>query len=259
MEIRDRIIRDLRALGVREGDTVLMHSSMKSLGTDETPAYVLDAIQDAVGERGTLLLPALSYATVKFDQPNWSYHDTPVCVGLLPETFRHLPGVVRSLQPTHAVCARGARAAGLTAGHENDHTPVGENSPYRRLPGVGGKILMLGCGMGPMTFMHGVEEYAHAPYVLLPEPWVYHMEDASRRRFDMSVHRHGINRFGDQAYARIEGLLGTGELARGRVLGADAYLVDTNAMLRRGAEKIAQDPYYFLKLHIDAPVPGAVC
>ena len=39
MDTRDQIIRDLRALGVREGDTVLMHSSMKSLGTKETPEY----------------------------------------------------------------------------------------------------------------------------------------------------------------------------------------------------------------------------
>ncbi|MEA4823805.1 MAG: AAC(3) family N-acetyltransferase [Clostridiaceae bacterium] len=257
MEIRDRIIKELHALGIRDGDTVLMHSSMKALGTGEAPEYVLNAIQDALGARGTLLLPALSYATVKFDQPNWSYYDTPVCVGLLPEMFRHLPGVIRSIHPTHSVCARGERAEELTAGHENDHTPVGENSPYRRLPGVGGKILMLGCGMGPMTFMHGVEEVAHAPYALLPEPWVYHMEDAAHRRFDMSVHRHGINRYGDQAYARMEALLETDEIARGKVLAADAYLLDSNAVLRHGVEMIGKNPYYFLKLHIDAPIAGA--
>ena len=254
MDTRDQIIRDLRALGVREGDTVLMHSSMKSLGTKETPEYVLDSIQAALGDAGTLALPALSYATVGQENPNWDYYETPACVGLLPETFRHLPGVLRSLHPTHSVAARGAGAAALTAGHENDHTPVGENSPYRKLPALGGKILMLGCGMGPMTFMHGVEEVAPAPYVLLPEPWLYHMTDAAGRKFDMSVYRHGINRFGAQRYARMEPLLEEGEIARGKVLSADAYLVDSRALMRHGVETIRRSPYYFLELHPDVRV-----
>ena len=254
MDTRDAIIRDLRALGIKEGETILMHSSMKSLGTKETPQYVLDAIQDALGDKGTLALPALSYATVDLENPNWDYYQTKVCVGLLPETFRHLPGAVRSLHPTHSVSARGEGAAALVAGHENDRTPVGENSPYRKLPALGGRILMLGCGMGPMTFMHGVEEVACAPYVLLPEPWIYHMTDAAGRKFDMSVYRHGINRFGGQRYARMEPLLEEGEIVRGKVLNADVYLVDSRAVLRHGVEMIRKNPYYFLELHSDVKV-----
>ena len=249
MDTRDAIIRDLHALGVREGDTILMHSSMKSLGTTETPEYVLDAIQAAVGDSGTLALPALSYATVGSENPYWDYYETPACVGLLPETFRHMPGVLRSVHPTHSVCARGAGAAALVAGHENDHTPVGENSPYRKLPGLGGKILMLGCTMRPMTFMHGVEEVAPAMYAYLPDPWIYHMTDKDGRKFDMSVLRHGINRYGGQRYARLEPLLEEGEITRGKVLNADAYLVDARAAMRHGVEAIRKDPYFFLELH----------
>ena len=249
MEIRDQIIRDLRALGVREGDTVLMHSSMKSLGTDRPPEYVLDAVQAAVGDSGTLALPALSYATVNRENPFWDYYGTPACVGLLPETFRHLPGVLRSVSPTHSVCARGAGAEALVAGQEEDDTPIGPHSPYRRLPELGGKILMLGCGMGPMTFMHGVEEVAPAPYVFLPEPWLYHMTDAQGRKFDKLVYRHGNSRFGAQRYARAEPLLGAGEISRGRVLAADAYLVDAAALMRVGVETMRREPYYFLELH----------
>ncbi len=249
MEPRDQIIRDLHALGVRRGDTILMHSSMKSLGTDRTPEYVLDAIQDAVGDTGTLALPALSYATVNRENPFWDYYETPVCVGLLPETFRHLPGVLRSISPTHSVSARGAGAASLVAGQEEDDTPVGAHSPYRKLPELGGKILMLGCGMGPMTFMHGVEEAAPAPYVFWPEPWLYHMTDAQGRKYDKLVYRHGINRFGAQRYARAASLLKEGEITRGTVLAAEAFLVDAAALMRVGTETIRRDPYHFLELH----------
>ncbi|NMA09212.1 MAG: AAC(3) family N-acetyltransferase [Clostridiales bacterium] len=249
MNTRDQMIRDLRALGVQPGDALLMHSSMKSLGVTETPAYILDTVQLAVGDAGTLLLPALSYATVNKQNPVWSYNDTPACVGLLPETFRHLPDVVRSVHPTHSVCARGALADTLTKDHRDDRTPVGERSPFRKLPGVGGKILMLGCGMGPMTFMHGVEEAAPAMYVLLPDPWHYTMIERDGSRYEVDHHRHGINRYGAQRYARAESLLDASELHRGRVLGAEAYLIDSHALLKKGCDAIRRDPYFFLELH----------
>ena len=35
--------KDFEALGILPGDTVLMHSSMKALGTDETPESFLNA------------------------------------------------------------------------------------------------------------------------------------------------------------------------------------------------------------------------
>ena len=49
--------KDFEALGILPGDTVLMHSSMKALGTDETPQSFLFALCDYLGEKGTLLLP----------------------------------------------------------------------------------------------------------------------------------------------------------------------------------------------------------
>ncbi len=37
MTEQERLLRDLQALGVCPGDAVLVHSSMKALGTDLTP------------------------------------------------------------------------------------------------------------------------------------------------------------------------------------------------------------------------------
>ena len=249
----DRILSDARALGLREGDTVLVHSSMKSLGITDSPVIVIDALQAAVGETGTLLFPALSFRTVNQETPFFSYHDTPACIGLLAETFRHQPGVLRSIHPTHSVCARGARAEELTCDHILDNTPVGIHSPFRKLPALGGKILMLGCGMGPNTFMHGVEEAAEAPYLLLPEPWHYTMEGRERNRFEVDHFRHGISRYGAQNYKRAAEILEGDEVRRGNICAAECHLIDTAALMRKGVEAIHREPFFFLTLHENAP------
>lgn len=44
----------LADLGVQKGDVVLVHSSMKALGTRRTPEEVIADVQAAVGEEGTL-------------------------------------------------------------------------------------------------------------------------------------------------------------------------------------------------------------
>lgn len=52
MTEREQLRQDLSALGVKEGDAVLVHSSMKALGTKLTPQEVIDTLQEAVGEGG---------------------------------------------------------------------------------------------------------------------------------------------------------------------------------------------------------------
>lgn len=94
---------------------------------------------------------------------------TVPCIGLLPRTFWKMPGVVRSVHPTHSVCARGKRAAELTALHGEDITPVGKNSPFMKLPEIGGRLLFIGEVLDCCTFMHGVEERFGTDYVLTKE------------------------------------------------------------------------------------------
>ena len=58
MITRAGICRALDSLGLREGDCVMMHSSLSALGYMEGGAdTVVDALLDAVGPTGTLLVP----------------------------------------------------------------------------------------------------------------------------------------------------------------------------------------------------------
>ena len=56
---RDDIARQLTSLGLRRGDCVMMHSSLSALGpVDGGAETVVDAIRDAIGSVGTLIVPA---------------------------------------------------------------------------------------------------------------------------------------------------------------------------------------------------------
>lgn len=54
------IVRDLVALGVREGDALMAHVSMRALGpVDGGTRGLVEALDRAVGSAGTVLVPAL--------------------------------------------------------------------------------------------------------------------------------------------------------------------------------------------------------
>ena len=62
MSYKERLITDLRALGIEQGDVVLVHSSIRKLNAPCIDAIeIIEALIETIGEQGTLLVPALSY------------------------------------------------------------------------------------------------------------------------------------------------------------------------------------------------------
>ena len=58
---KEDIVRGLGELGLRPGDVVLVHSSLSSFGYVEGGAdAVIDALLDAVGPEGTVMVPTLT-------------------------------------------------------------------------------------------------------------------------------------------------------------------------------------------------------
>lgn len=236
----------LRELGVRPGGVLLVHSSLRSLGPLEGGAEaVILGLLESLGPRGTLLLPALSYASVGPDSPLFDLRHTPACIGALPEFFRTRPGTLRSIHPTHSVCGTGRRAAELLSGHELDSTPVGPHSPFARLPGLEGQILFIGCGLRPNTSMHGVEERIIPPY-LFGDWSEYTMRLEEGRELLMTVRNHNFAGWA-QRYERISGLLDEPALRQGQVLQAACHLAEA-ALLWLAAENVLRkDPLYFVE------------
>jgi aminoglycoside 3-N-acetyltransferase len=245
--------KDMEELGIQSGDTILMHSSFRSLGGIEDGADGLfRGFFDLLGSRGTLVVPTLTYDSV-YENKTFDVLKTPGCVGWLSEYFRtQLCNVSRSLHPTHSCAAKGYDAAFLTADNERDITPCGSNSAFRKLPLVGGKILMLGCTLAPCTFMHGVEETVASPYVFEDTPPVnYRIIDQNGLERFMSVYRHGFNFYHyEQCYTRINQVLTFPELKKGKILDAEAYLIDAAALWKKCRLKMLEEPYFFVEKNL---------
>ena len=107
-----RLTDDLKALGLQTGDTVMMHSSLSALGMVEGGAEtVVDALFDAVGPDGTIMVPACR-GNVWGDPKDFAITDCCPCQqrfcpsdqpgfqGIIPETVRRRPGSLRSCHPT---------------------------------------------------------------------------------------------------------------------------------------------------------------
>ena len=115
--------RDLAAMGLTGNETILIHSSMKSIGPVEGGAdTVLDALMEFFAE-GLLLLPTHTWRFINEENRVFDVRRNPCCVGILPELFRKRPGVVRSLHPTHSMAAYGKSAAAyIEGGTERQHS-----------------------------------------------------------------------------------------------------------------------------------------
>lgn len=175
----DRIASDLADLGVETGDTLLVHSSLSSLGwvTGGEPA-VVDALMETVTPEGTLVMPTHStqYSdpegwqnppvpddweeTIRIERPPYRPDVTPTWnVGAIPECFRTYPEAHRSRHPTYSFAAWGEDAEKIVADHPYENG-LGEESPLAEVYDRDGEILLLGTGFDTNTSFHLAEHRA---------------------------------------------------------------------------------------------------
>lgn len=164
---------DLRVLGLAGGDTVLVHSALRSLGfvAGHVQAVVV-ALLEVLGPDGTLVVP--THTNYNSDPAGWSNPPVPEAwwpvirrenpgfdpalspsrwMGVLPETVRTWPGALRSGHPQVSFAALGPRAAEIVGVHPVDDE-LGDGSPLGAVYRLDGKVLLLGCGHANNTSLH---------------------------------------------------------------------------------------------------------
>lgn len=173
---------DLTALGLRQGDTVLVHSSLRAVGwVPGGRIAVVQALLDVLGPAGTLVVPTQTMENS--DPKHWQRPPVPEAwwpvirehmpafdpavwpsrgIGALAEAVRTWPGAVRSNHPQASFAAVGALAADLMGTHELD-SHLGEGSPLAALERVGARVLLLGVGFGVCTAFHLAEYRVPTP------------------------------------------------------------------------------------------------
>ena len=172
----------IQRLGVRPGSLLLVHSSLSRLGwVCGGPIAVIDALTQALGPGGTLVMPAHSgdltdpaqwvnppvpeswWKVIREEMPAFRADATPTRgMGRIAETFRSMPGVLRSPHPHVSFTARGPRASEITASHSLDYG-LGDDSPLGRLYELEADVLLLGVGHDSDTSLHLAEYRAEWP------------------------------------------------------------------------------------------------
>jgi aminoglycoside 3-N-acetyltransferase len=153
----------LRELGIKQGDVLFVHSSADKLTSIEGgPLKILNLLMSIIGPCGTLAMPTFPFDGMASDYLNktklFDVRRTPSKVGLLSELFRRTPGVLRSIHPTHPVCAKGQYAEYFTSEHHNDCRPFGPLSPFKKMEEKHAKIVMIGVDSTYLTHSHVVED-----------------------------------------------------------------------------------------------------
>lgn len=175
-----RIVDSLRELGIRGGETVLVHSSLSALGWVSGGAQaVIRALQRAVTADGTLLMPMHTgqytdpadwenppipeewVETVRESRPAYDPERTPSRnVGTIPETFRSYPDVHRSDHPLYSFGVWGADAEAIASRHDLDFG-LGPASPLGSVYERDGFVLLLGTPHSHNTSLHLAEYLAN--------------------------------------------------------------------------------------------------
>jgi aminoglycoside 3-N-acetyltransferase len=158
------IEKGLRELGLKNGDTLLVHSSLCSFGSVEGgPDTVIQALLDVIGSRGNLVMPTLSFSSINEQDPFFDVNETPSDCGIVTETFRKRPGVIRTVHPFSSAAVFGPDASYLAEDHAP--TPCGIDSPYYKVYKLRGYSLFMGVGFKSNTLFHVAEEIETPPYM----------------------------------------------------------------------------------------------
>ena len=178
----DSLQADFRALGIRSGMVLLVHSSLSAMGWVCGGAVaVIVALQEVLGKTGTLVMPTHStdltepsqwenppvpeswWPVIRATMPAYQPDLTPTrSMGIIAETFRKQKGVLRSAHPHHSFWAYGHQASHITDNHSLEFG-LGEGSPLARIYDLGGFVLLLGVGHNSNTSMHLAEYRATFP------------------------------------------------------------------------------------------------
>lgn len=159
---QNQVVEALKAIGVDEGDILLVHSFLGAFGHfDNGLDTVVKAFQQAVGPDGTLVFPTY---TIKFlAGQNYDHDLTPGETGMLTEYFRTIPDVGRTFHPVYSHGVWGKKKDEYL--NVVSRETLGRDSLFARLHEDNALNVNFGTSLNHGgTFLHYFERMVEAPY-----------------------------------------------------------------------------------------------
>ncbi len=245
----EKLSEDFRKLGVEEGDTLLVHSSYKSLGEVEGgPQTVVRALEAALGAEGTLIMPTFNFDFNKGEP--WDVRTTPSKMGILTDLVRVDPRARRVFHPFYSFAILGKHAEML--GSLRYKSAYERNSVFGKLRDLDGKIMVIGLSYNnSMTFFHHIEQMEGVDYRFLKK-FTGEVTDETGRTytdtFEMLVRDidKGVMTMVDPMGALMEQ---TGVIRSAKIGEADVKLMKANEVYAFTAREMKRDPHllYYIK------------
>lgn len=188
----------LAAAGVKKGDVLLVHSSQSRAGYFAGgPEALINGVLDAVGPEGTALFPTFTRPYIYLGSSlnrGWNYRPydpndpSQIWTGAVPRTLlEKYPGAKRSRHVTHSWAGLGPQAEFCVRDHGPDDPPGSENSPMGKVLELGGKVVYIGSGLAPSTFLHYLETVCRSAFL---EPAVCRVKDPDGSLRTVFIDRH---------------------------------------------------------------------
>jgi aminoglycoside N3'-acetyltransferase len=269
----EQLVTQLHRLGVREGDMLMLHASLRKIGPTERGASgVLDALDQAVGRDGTLLMVLGAVvehewvnerpeeergALLAKEAPYDPLKALPLPeVGYLAEAFRTRPGTIVDDNPSGRFAARGRRAEELLHDLPWDDY-YGPGSALDRFCRGGGRVLRIGANPDTTTVLHHAEYLAVVPGKrrVRRHYRVQGPNGPETRSVECLDDEHGIVDWPPRAEGApgvpwpdndyfaviLKAYLASGRALTGRVGGADAELFEAADVVEYGARWMSEN------------------
>lgn len=165
----DQLIRGFGEIGVRQGDVLFFHSSLRSFGRVAGGAdTVIDAAVAAVSPGGTVAVPTFvqrvdgQNASYSRRKAVWDIEKSPSHVGQITQVLRKRPEAVRSDDCCNSIAAIGAEAEGVMGRHHLagprlspwGPTSFGRGSPWDWLVERDAVYLLMGARFAASSIFH---------------------------------------------------------------------------------------------------------
>jgi aminoglycoside N3'-acetyltransferase len=233
----DGVADQLAELGVEPGGVLLVHTAFRAARPIEGgPAGLIEALRRALGSQGTLVLPSWT----DDDDTPFDPLRTPAAraLGIVPDTFWRMPGVLRGQHP-FALAAAGPLAAEVVAGPP-PIPPQAPDSAVGRVHRYDGQVLLIGIGHECDTTLHLAEVMAGVPYGVPKHVTV--LRDGRPERVDYLENDHCCERFAlAEGWLRERGLQRDGPVGHAR-----ARLARARDIVQVALERLSADPLVFL-------------